>query len=486
MNITNEQKRKVLIITYYFPPLGMGGVQRVSKFVKYLPSFGWEPIVLTVKEIEYFSQDDSLLQELPEGIKIKRTGSLDPLRIIFLFKKLFQRKKSYGKKTSDPDPACGGTSRVALRTIKKNKFEMRQVIGQETNDQPLKKERFFPLRAQNDSSFFSGLLKFINLFSFPDNKIGWFPFALLKGIKLCKEEKIDLLFSTSPPLTCHLAGYFLKKFTGIKWVADYRDSFINNQDGKAVASFKKFFLKRLQKLFLKNGNGFIGVNQTIVEELKEIYPETKKIEVITSGYDQEDFDFKVEKRKDIFQIIYFGTFSPDCPPEPFFKALHNLLHQGKLSKYKIKFIDVGISIGIDIERLVEEYGLKEIVELKGYLPHKEGVTELLKSDLALLTVAESAPVITTGKIFEYLGAQIPVLAIVPKSGEASKLIETLSAGKVVSPENISGIEEAILYYYREFESGKSFLKTKEVKLNEFERKYLTSKLTQIFDMVVKQ
>jgi glycosyltransferase involved in cell wall biosynthesis len=269
-------------------------------------------------------------------------------------------------------------------------------------------------------------------------------------------------------------------------VADYRDSFINNQDGKAVASFKKFFLKRLQKLFLKNGNGFIGVNQRIIEELKEIYPEVKKIEVITSGYDQEDFDCKVEKRKDIFQIIYFGTFSPDCPAEPFFKALHNLLHQGKLSKYKIKFIDVGISIGIDIKRLVEEYGLKEIVELRGYLPHKEGVTELLKSDLALLTVAESAPVITTGKIYEYLGTQIPILAIVPQAGEAGRLIESLNAGKVVSPENISGIEETISYFYREFENGKPFLKADPEKLKKYERKYLTSKLAQLFDAAVKE
>jgi len=471
MNITGGHKKKVLVIAYYFPPLGMGGVQRVSKFVKYLPSFGWEPIVLTVKDVEYFSRDDSLLQELPEGIKIKRTDSFDPLRLIFIFKILFKGKGDYEKHKSDHNPAYSGTGRVALRNQKKKKDKV-----------------FFPRqsRSQNDSFFFSGLLKLINLFSFPDNKIGWFPFALIKGIKLCKEEKIDLLFSTSPPLTCHLVGYFLKKITGTKWVADYRDSYINNQDGKRVASLKKFFLKRLQKLFLKHGNGFIGVNQRIVEELKGIYPDAKKIEVITNGYDQKDYDFKVEKRKDVFKIIYFGTFSMDCPAEPFFKALHNLLQKGKLNKDKIKFIDVGRSIGMDIEGLIERYELKEITELKGYLPHKEGVSELLKADLALLVVSESAPVITTGKIYEYLGAQIPILAIVPQAGEAGRLIESLNAGKVVSPENISGIEETILYYYREFESGKSFLKTETVKLNKFERKYLTSKLAQLFDAAVKE
>jgi len=471
MNITGGHKKKVLVIAYYFPPLGMGGVQRVSKFVKYLPSFGWEPIVLTVKDVEYFSRDDSLLKELPEGIKISRTGSFDPLRLIFLFRKFFQRKKSYGGKTSDPDPACGGTSRVALRILKKKK-----------------NERFFPRqrRGQNDISLFSGLLKFINLFSFPDNKIGWLPFALIKGIKLCRREKIDLLFSTSPPLTCHLVGYFLKKITGTRWVADYRDPYFSDKEGKALTNLKKIFLKKLQRLFIKNADGFIGVTRLIASELNEIYPQAKRLEVIPNGYDQEDFEQKISREKDIFRIVYFGTFSPDCPAEPFFKALHNLLKQEKIDKDKIKIIDVGLSVGIDIDRLLDEFRLTEITELKGYYPHQQGILELLKADLLLLTLSESSPAIIPGKAYEYLGAQKPILAIVPKKGETGRLIESLNAGKVVSPENISGIEEAILYYYREFESGKSFLKTETVELNKLERKYLTSKLALIFDMMMKQ
>jgi len=458
MNSTENQKRKVLIIAYYFPPLGMGGVQRVCKFVKYLPSFGWEPVVLTVKDIEYFSQDHSLLQELPPGIKIHRTGSFDPLRLVFLLKKLFQRKGVFD--------------------LKKKKAK-----------------RFFPRqgRGQNDISFLSSrsrgfrpLLKFSNLFSFPDNKIGWLPFALIKGFKLYREEKFDLLFSTSPPLTCHLVGFFLKKITGIKWVADYRDPYLIYEDKKSYSSFKKFFLSSLQKLFLKNGDGFVGVNHTIAQGLKEIYPESKRIAVITNGYDQEDFNFKVEKSKDVFKIIYFGTFSPDCPAEPFLKALHNLLQQGKIDKDKLRFTHVGLSIGIDIQRLIDEYGLKEVTELKGYLPHKEGVMELLKADLALLTVAESAPVITTGKIYEYLGAKKPILAIVPPNGEAGRMVESLGAGRVISPGNISEIENAILSFYRGFESGKSFLKTGPDELKKFEKKYLTSKLAQLFDVVLRE
>jgi hypothetical protein len=452
MNAVLDPKKKILIISYYFPPLGMGGVQRVSKFVKYLPSFNWEPVVLTVKDIEYFSQDSSLLDELPAGVKIYRAGSFDPLRLIFVLKRIFRREKG------GPNPAYSGTSRVALR-VQKNK-----------------KGKWIS----------SSLLKLINLFSFPDNKMGWFPFALIKGFRLCKKEKIDLLFSTSPPSTCHLTGFFLKKITGIKWVADYRDPYLTSEDVKTCSPLKKFLIKSLQKLFLKKADGVIAVNQTITSGLKEISTGIKNIQMITNGYDQTDFDFKVEKNKDVFQIIYFGTFSPDCPAEPFLKALHNLLQQNRIPKEKIEFTHVGLSMGIDVEKSVEEYELKEIAELKGYLPHKEGVRELLKANLTLLSVAESAPVITTGKTFEYLGAKIPILAIVSSEGEAGKLIQSLGVGKVISPGNISEIEDAVLTFYQEFESGKSYLKTYPEEVKKYERKYLTSKLARLLDEVVKR
>jgi glycosyltransferase involved in cell wall biosynthesis len=437
-----DHKKKVLIIAYYFPPLGMGGVQRVSKFVKYLPSFGWQPVVLTVKEIDYFSRDDSLLQELPADLKIHRTGSFDPLRVIYLFKNLFRR----AKQTSDP-------KRVALRNSR--------------------------------TSFISVLMSFLGLFLFPDNKIGWFPFALIKGIKICRKEKIDLLFSTSPPLTCHLVGFFLKKLTGISWVADYRDSYFNNQEVRNPASMKNSLLKNLQRLFLKAADAVISVNQTIAQELKGIHPQAEKTEVITNGYDIEDFEVNVRKTKDIFKIIYFGTFSPDCPAEPFLKALSNLLQQDKITREKIRFIHVGISIRMNIEKKIEEYDLKKVVELKGYLSHKEGIKELIESDIALLTVSLSSPVISTGKIYEYFGARKPVLAIVPQNGEAAKLIKYVNAGRVVSPENIQEIEESILSCYQEFQAGRIFFKVNPDMTGKFERKYLTSRLVCLFDDILE-
>jgi glycosyltransferase involved in cell wall biosynthesis len=321
---------------------------------------------------------------------------------------------------------------------------------------------------------------------FPDNKIGWFPFALIKGIRICKKEKIDLLFSTSPPLTCHLVAFFLKKLTGIRCVADYRDSYISYQDAKRPFSLKNLLLKSLQKLFLRLTDGVVSVNQTIAQHLIETYPPAEKIEVIPNGYDKEDFEVEVKKNKDTFRIIYFGTFSPDCPAEPFLKALSNLLYQGEISQDKIRFIHVGLSIGMKIERTIEEYGLKEVTELKGYLSHKEGIEKLLESDLALLTVSQSAPVISTGKIYEYFGAKKPILAIAPQDGEVAKLIRSVDAGRVVSPDNIPEIENAILSFNREFETGKLFLKVNPEKTGKYERKYLTSRLAKLFDDILKR
>src|SRR5574341_72662 len=154
-------KKKVLIIAYYFPPLGGAGVQRALKFAKYLPEFGWEPVVLTVKKISYPAWDETFLQEIPPGAKIWRSGSLDPQRLVYLFSRLSNLKPA--KQKSGP---TGQTS-----------------------------ER----------------LRFLKWFFIPDSKIGWSPFALGKGLRLVRKEKIDLIFSTSPPTTSHMVGYWLSK-----------------------------------------------------------------------------------------------------------------------------------------------------------------------------------------------------------------------------------------------------------------------------------
>ncbi len=416
-------KKKVLIISYYFPPLGMGGVQRVSKFVKYLTSFGWEPVVLTVKEIEYFAFDSSLLDEIPDEVKVFRSGSFDPLRLFFILKKIFKLKK----------------------TFKKN---------------------FYPSESRK---LFSSIF-------FPDSKIGWLPFALAKGFIISKKEKVDLIFSSSPPPTAHLLAYFLKILTGKKWVADFRDMWTGYRLQYLPTVFHRFLKEKIQENIFKKADEIITINEKIAEKIKE--KECCVCDIIPSGYDKEDFSFQKDEKKNYFKIVYCGTLSPDADPEPFFLAFSNLIMEEESLRSKIRLVHIGNFFGIDLDELIKKYNLNQFIQRKGYLPHKKALKEMASADLLLLLISEGKDQISTGKIFEYLYAKKPILAVVPPLGATGELIKRFKRGKVISPEDIDEIKEAIKFFFERKEKPNVF---DEKDLNLFERKYLTSKLAQIFD-----
>ena len=230
---------KVLIITYYFPPIGMGGVQRVSKFAKYLPHFDWEPIVITVKDISYYFYDKSLLNDVKD-VKIIRTESLDPLRISMILKKFFQ--------------------------IKRNKINERYKEG-----------------------YFKKIYNIINKwFLIPDSKILWVPFAIVSALKVIKKENIKLIFTTSPPNSCHLAGLFLKKLIKVKWISDFRDYWSMNGISKYPTFFHRFINDFIKKKIIKNADCIIAVSNGIIDEMKR-HSVSHKFYLITNGFDCDDF-----------------------------------------------------------------------------------------------------------------------------------------------------------------------------------------------------
>ncbi len=426
------REKKVLIIAYYFPPLGMGGVQRATKFAKYLPSFGWNPFVLTVKDVEYLAKDPSLLEELPPEVEIVRTGSFDPLRISFILKNFFKRRKQKDK------------------SVKKNRVR----------------------RSKLSSWLF-----------FPDNKIGWIPFALFAGLKLVREEKIDLIFTTSPPPSLHLVGYFLKLLTGKPWVADFRDLWIGYKFEIYPTPLHLFLKNQLVRLIIKNADRIISVNSSITKKMMEQSSGIKKIETISQGYDEQDFETNVSQKSELFTIGYLGTFSPDCDPEPVFLALQNLIDQKLIPKDKIKFIHVGLSMGIDLDGLIEKYDLKEVLEEKGYLPHRKALNQMKDVSIFLLVTSDD-PLVFPAKIFEYLPFGRLILGVVPQESKVGKMISEMRLGMVISPKDYSGIKEALLFYYKEYVKGSLSVNvdTKEIKV--YERKFLTEKLASLFEKII--
>jgi glycosyltransferase involved in cell wall biosynthesis len=436
-----RKEKKVLIIAYYFPPLGMGGVQRTTKFAKYLPTFGWKPLVLTVKDVEYLAKDLSLLEDLSPEVKVIRTGSFDPLRISFVLKGFFKNKRRKDKS-------------VREETVERSKL-------------------------------FSWLF-------FPDSKIGWIPFALLSGLNLIKKERIDLIFTSSPPPSLHLVGYFLKLLTGRPWVADFRDPWIGFHYEDYPTPFHRWLKNGLVKLITRNADGIVSVNQKITQNFFSSYPFIKNVKTIPNGYDESDFTFSSSAKTDLkmqnshlFIIAYLGTFSRDHDPEPFLSALKNLLNEGKIPKEKIKFMHVGLCMGIDFDRMVKKYDLSGVVEKRGYLPHKESLIHLQEASLLLLTTSQTpkAEMISTSKLFEYIPLKKPILAIVPPNGAAAFVVSSLNLGRVVSPLDPVEIKQALLSFFSDWEKGRWSLNVDGEKIKTFSRKSLTSRLASMFDEV---
>jgi len=427
------KEKRVLILAYYFPPLGMGGVQRVTKFVKYLPLFGWKPYVLTVKEVEYLAKDSSLLEDIPHKAKIIRTGSFDPLRIWFILKNIFKTK--------------GGKSK------------------------PIKEH-------------FSGKRGLFSRVFFPDNKIGWIPFALMKGLTLCRRERFDLIFSSSPPPSLHLTGYLLKLLTAIPWIADFRDPWTGYKLESFPTPFHLSLKKKMERLIVNNADRVITANPAIAREFETQHSPAKEICMISQGYDEEDFRIPQSSLSEIFTIGYLGTFSPDCDPEPFFAALGRLIDRGMIPKEKVKFVHVGLSVGIDLERLIEKYKLSEVVQQKGYLTHREALKLMRKVSLLLLITSEQ-PLVFPGKIFEYLRLKKPILGILPQKSEINRFLTEMKLGKMVSPQNKDQIQQVLLFYISNFEKGKLTSDVDEGKLQQFERKSLTFRLASLFDEVTQ-
>ncbi len=425
-------EKKVLLIAYYFPPLGMGGVQRAAKFAKYLPGFGWRPFVLTVKDVQYPAKDPSLLEELPPEVKIIRTGSFDPLRISFLLKGLFAKRKQKA------DSVEGTTAR----------------------------------RSKLSSWLF-----------FPDSKIGWIPFALIAGLKLAREEKIDLIFTTSPPPSLHLMGYLLKLLTGKPWVADFRDPWVGFHYEDYPTPFHLWLKNRLVRRILEKADGIVSVNQKISQRFLSHCPPIKKIRTIPNGYDESDSCLPPPAKSDIFVVAYLGTFSQDHDPKPFLSGLRRVLDEGTVPKEKIKFLHIGLCMGIDFDRLVEKYDLSGVVEKKGYLVHKEALAHMGEASLLLLTTSQTpdAEMISTSKLFEYMASRKPILAIVPLAGAAAEVVHSLNLGKVVSPTDAIRIKRELTAFFSDWEKGGLSVDSDEERIRMFSRRFLTSRLASFFN-----
>jgi len=445
--------KKVLIIAYHFPPVGGPSVQRTSKFVKYLPCYGWQPVILTVKnpDSDYF--DPTLSEDIHPETVVRRTFSLNLWR--------YCRIAKYGKK-SLYESGDKGKGRDSFLT--KPFWIIQRVLS-----------------------------KFANNFLFiPDEYNSWLPFALWYGLKLIRKEGIRVIYATGYPWTSFVIARLLSKVTRIPYVIDFRDPWAASPytTSKERAQLKFRISKMVERLCVGDASRVINVNDNITSITKRCYKKIDKAKfiTITHGFDADDFNTWEAKTKKNGKFImsHIGTFYSNRKPDKLLEAVKLVIENCPDLKEKIEVRFVGIT-GSLVDDMVRSIGLKDIIKIVPYCSHKESIAEMRNSNLLVLIQASvdgKKAETATGKIYEYIASGRKILALTSGRNEAVRIIRDLNAGTSVDPGNIEAIAEAIKAYYKIWETGKEEKERTFCDLESYSRKHLTGVLARHFNSIV--
>lgn len=429
--------KKVLIITYYWPPAGGPGVQRVLKFAKYLPSFGWQPIILTVKNGEYPAIDETLEKDIPEVCKVYKTKSFEP--------NLFY-KKFVGMNSSDKIPVA--------------------------------------VLAEENQNWKKRLANWIRLnLVIPDAKIGWIPFAVKKGKKIIQREKPNIIFSSSPPPTVHLIAQKLARWSRIKWVADFRDPWTDvdyYQESKRNLFAKKLDLEKEREI-LKKANRVITIGNHLRDSLH------KKVKtnycVIPNGFDHTDFnELSKSKRDSFFEILYLGNTGNQRDPYILLKSLQTLGYEKKINIKNVKIVFVG-KINQYVKNYLTKFSDLNIAFLD-YIPYKQTFQLIMNSTILLLLI-NNIPQnrgIVTGKLFNYLASGNFILGMGPEDGEAANILEETQTGIMVDYDNEEKLTNILKAKYDEWQKHGS-VTVNQKHIQKYSRYNLTKELVNVFEDV---
>jgi glycosyltransferase involved in cell wall biosynthesis len=380
--------KKVLIITYYWPPAGGSGVQRWLKFTKYLPKYDWKPIVYTPENPYFEVKDEALLEDIPFEAEVWKTAIWEPYTL---------KDKIFGK------------------------GERSQSAGVISNKKSLKNKLLNWVRG--------------NIF-IPDPKVYWVKPSVKVLLKKIKEEGIEQIVTTGPPHSMHLIGLGLKKaMPNLKWIADFRDpwSELDLFDEFHLSNSSREKHKDLEKEVLQTADIALTVSETWVEDLKRLGG--GRVELITNGYDAADFELK-PKTNDKFIIGHYGLLNHLRNPKNFWKALADLCEENTDFNDKL---EIHLSGTIDGEVLaeIEAYPqLKEKVKQLGYISHAQVLQQYNEADVLLLLLFNSKSGVGNypGKIFEYFAAQKPILVFGPEGSDTQCLISDSQTGSYFSYE----------------------------------------------------
>ena len=419
----DRDRRRVLVIAYYFPPMGLSGVQRIARFVKYLPDFGWEPTVLTIRPGGYFAFDTSLSDELAQRrIDVSRTRSIDPTRL-------------FGRRA----------------TVSMPKETRRKAISELSQ-----------------------------WFMLPDNKIGWLPFALREGNRLMTEQHFDAVLSTAPPYTAHLIGAALSRRHRVPLLLDYRDDWLDNPRHVYPTSLHKRIHRSMEQHAAANASAVVSINSVIASAITSRVG--KEVGVIEQGFDPQDFSESIAPDPDVFRLTYTGVFYDAQRPDTFLSGCARFLERRPEARQHLK-LDFAGTLSENAIDLARSLGLADLLTFHGYLPHPEVVRLQQRSNVLWMVIGRrpGAESISTGKLFEYIGANKPILALVP-DGAARDLLGDYNMAVRVDPDAPEDIAEALDRLYDDWTRGTSPKPDADF-ISRFDRRLLTGRLASMLDAI---
>lgn len=445
--------RNVLMIAYYFPPLSGSGVFRSLKLAKYLPENQWQPTVISADkpQIGWNFADESLLQEIPETIRVHRL----------------------------PDLLSGHRQEVNLNVDEANKLlEFLSIVF--WGDQiaiPIMHQ----LSKQNETLG--------NLLTFPDATL-WWAYQAVQYIEQNMDlQEFDLIYTTSGPHAAHLVGYYLKKKYNIPWVADFRDEWLNNPYSDFDLNNNPYhkLVYCLEKRIVTNASHIIAISNYIKQNYSNTFGiERHQVSSITNAYDEEDFASITQKIEpnNKFTIVYGGLiYTKYRDISPLLHALHELIEEGRIDENKLLFRIIGVEPGdSDLAEKALVYGLGKNIEALGYREHRETLQFCTDADLLFCMIGSENKFqgYHTGKIFDYLRCDQPILAFAPYEGEVDLLLSQTGHGTCVLETETEKIKKVILEQYKHWQESKtrSYLPNDNIFI--YERRFLAKAFADIF------
>lgn len=445
--------KKVLFVAYQIPPIGGPAAQRHIRFLVRLGEFKWTPIVLTVKpecSEDYFPKDDSLLRWLPEDLQIHRTTAFNPMDRLLEFRKNLQK-----------------------RYYSHHQHHNRGQNEKSSKERPIHKNGF--------TQRIKDLL--VELFRIPDRQAGWIPFAVLKGIRLIRSKDISLIYSSGNPWSAHIIGLLLSKYSGLPWVADFRDPWIGNPYKQNKPAIIESIEKRLERGVISTAKRIVTNTFSLREHFLHNYPEEdpKKFVHISNGFFAPMFEsLKANHNQNKKLIIsHIGTIYMHRNPIKLFEALAELKQNGLINQNDITLRFIGKIALPDIhEGLLAKLKIDDLVEFIGMVPHQIALQHLAGSDILLL-IQPGTKLQIPGKLFEYIAVRKPILALADE-GETSNLINKEKLGIVVNPEAKHQLKKILLDLINDHKMSRIIVPNKEA-TDKFESIHLTKKLSEVFN-----